>query len=181
MFVFYLAQISRCGDQLVTYSLKKLSFVGVDQRMTEQRHEVICHDYKVSACFRCPEVVSHKVVNGEVMLQFLDPVLRIRSSAVQVIYNPGRQAEIGDKTAVTVSAEIVLVPEQIQLPDLLAGGIRPFLYFLSDHYYSSGLAPAGRAVCRFGYFQTVRQLHPCVFMGEAVLDAVIEPAGYDIV
>ena len=83
--------------------------------------------------------------------------------------------------AVTVSAEIVPVLEKLQLPDLLACGVGTFLYFLSDHYNASRLVPAVRLICRFGYFKPIRQLYPYFFVGEAVLDAVVEAAGYNIV
>lgn len=181
MLVFSSAQIGRCGNQLVTYCLEKLLLVGIDQSMSEERHEIVCHDYKVSTCLCRPKVVGDKVVDGEVILQFLNPVLRIRSSAIRIVYNLCRQSEIGDKTAVTVSAEIVPVLEKLQLPDLLSGGVGTFLYFLSDHYDASRLVPAVRLICRFGYLKPISQLCPYLFVGEAVLDAVVETAGYNIV
>lgn len=82
MLVFCSAPISRCRNQLVTYCFEKLLLVGIDECMAEQRHEVVCHDDKVSTCFRRPEVVGDKVVDGEVILQFLDPILGIRPSAI---------------------------------------------------------------------------------------------------
>lgn len=73
--------------------------------MAEQRHEIVCHDYKVSTCLCSPKVVGDKVIAGEVILQFLDPVLRIRSSAIRIVYYLDRKDEFGDKTAVTVFAD----------------------------------------------------------------------------
>ena len=115
--------------------------------MEEERYEVVCHDYKVSACFCRPKVAGDKVVYGEVIFQFLDLVLGICSSAIRIVYNLGRQSEIGDKTAVTVFAEIVSALEKLQLSDLFAGDVRTFRYFLSDHYNALWLVPAVRPVC----------------------------------
>ena len=50
--------------------------------MAEQRHEVVCHDNEVPACLGRPEVVRDKVIDGEIIFQFLDPVLGIRPSAI---------------------------------------------------------------------------------------------------
>ena len=50
--------------------------------MSEQRHKVICHYNETPTCLCCPEVMCDKIINGEIILQFLYSVLRIRSSAI---------------------------------------------------------------------------------------------------
>ena len=68
--------------QLVLDSLQKFLLVGINQRMSEQRHEVICHDNEIPTCFCCPEVICDKIIDGEIILQFLYPIFRIRPSAI---------------------------------------------------------------------------------------------------
>ena len=68
--------------QLVPDSLQKFLLVGINQRMSEQRHEVICHDNEIPTCLFCPEVICDKIIDGEIILQFLYPIFRIRPSAI---------------------------------------------------------------------------------------------------
>lgn len=48
MLVFCSSQIGWRRYQLVSDSLQKFFLVGIDQRMSEQRHEVICHDNDIA-------------------------------------------------------------------------------------------------------------------------------------
>ena len=82
MLVFCSSQIGWCRYQLVSDSLQKFLLVGIDQRMSEQRHEVICHDNEIPTRLCCPEVICDKVIDGEIILQFFYSILRIRSSAI---------------------------------------------------------------------------------------------------
>ena len=71
MLVFCSSQIGWCRYQLVSDSLQKFLLVGIDQRMSEQQHEVICHDNEIPTCLCCPEVICDKVIDGEIVLLFL--------------------------------------------------------------------------------------------------------------
>ena len=72
------SQIGWRRYQLVSDSLQKFFLVGIDQRMSEQRHEVICHDNEIPTCLCCPEVICDKVIDGEIILQFFYPKSVIR-------------------------------------------------------------------------------------------------------
>lgn len=78
MLVFCSSQIGWRRYQLVSDSLQKFFLVGIDQRMSEQRHEVICHDNEIPTCLCCPEVICDKVIDGEIILQFFYPKSVIR-------------------------------------------------------------------------------------------------------
>ena len=80
MLVFCSPQIGWCRYQLVPDSLQKLLLVGINQRMSEQRHEVICHDNEIPTCFSRSKVICHKIIDGEIILQFLYPKSVIRKS-----------------------------------------------------------------------------------------------------
>lgn len=148
--------------------------------MTEQGHEVVCHDDEIATGLRCPEVVRHEVVYREIVLELLDPVLGVGPAPVRVIYNLGGQCKIRDEAAVSVFPEILLIPKKLELPDLLARCLRPLLNLLPYHDDTPRTVPMLRLVSGFRYFQTVCHLHPCLLMRQAVLDAVVEPAGYDV-
>ena len=130
MLVFCSPQIGWRRYQLVSDSLQKFLLVGINQRLSEQRHEVICHDNEISTCFSRPEVVCHKIIDGEIILQFLYPILRIRPSAIWVTYDLGRQVKVCYKAAVSVFSKIFLILKKIQLLDLLSCSFGAFLDFL---------------------------------------------------
>ena len=112
MLVFCLSQIDWCWYQLITDGLKELFFVGINKGMAEQWHEIIGHDNKIPASLGRPEVVGDKVIYGEVVFQFLDPVLGIHPSTIRIIHYLGRQFKVGDETVVTLFAEIILIFEK---------------------------------------------------------------------
>ena len=82
MLIFCSPQIGWRQYQLIPDSLQKLLHVGINQRMSEQQHEVISHDNEIPTCFSRSEVICHKIIDGEIILQFLYPVLRNRPSAI---------------------------------------------------------------------------------------------------
>ena len=181
MLVFCSTQIGWRRYQLVPDSLQKFLLVEIDQRMSEQRHKVICHYNEIPTCLCCPEVICDKIIDGEITLQFLYPVLRIRPSAICVIYDFGWQIKVCYKATVSVFTEIFLVLEKLQLLDLLSRSFRALLNFLPDHHNTSCLLPTICLIGGFGYFQSFCQLYPFAFMGKTVLYAIIETAGYDVV
>ena len=73
--VFCPTQIGWHRYQLVSDSLQKFLLVRIDQRMSEQRHEVVCHYNEISTCLCCLEIICDKIINREITFQFLYPIL----------------------------------------------------------------------------------------------------------
>ena len=57
-----------------------MALLGVDDGMSEETDEVVCHDDKGVAGFGSPEVLGRELVGREVVLDLLDPVLRVSPS-----------------------------------------------------------------------------------------------------
>lgn len=138
MLVFCPPQIGWCRYQLVSDSLQKLLFVGIDQCMSEQRHEVICHYNEISTCLCRPEVICDKIIDGEIILQFLYPVHRIRPSRYES-YTFGWQFKVCYKATVSVFSGIFSILKKLQLSDLLSCSFGALVYFLPDHHNASCL------------------------------------------
>lgn len=87
--------------------------------MAEEGEENVGKDDEVRASHGCPEVVGHKTVEGEVILEFFDPVLGVRPSAVGFVNHSHGQAEIGHEAAAAVFPEVRMVLEQAELFTIL--------------------------------------------------------------
>lgn len=62
-----------------------MTLLGIDDSMSEETDEIVCHDNKRVAGFSSPEVLGRELVSREVVLDFLDSVLRVCPSAIEVI------------------------------------------------------------------------------------------------
>ena len=125
--------------QLVPDSLQKFLLVGINQRMSEQRHEVICHDNEIPTCLCCPEVIcdkNHRWRNhSSVPLSyFQNPPFRD-----MIHYNLGWQVKVCYKAAVSVFSDFFLILKKLQLLNLLSCSFWVLIYFLPDNHNASGL------------------------------------------
>ena len=141
MLVFCSPQIGWRWYQLVPNCFQKFLLVGINQRMSEQRHKVICHYNETPVCLCCPEVMCDKIINGEIILQFLLFCFSESApSAIWVIYNLDRQVKVGYEAAVSVFPEIFPILEKIQLLDLFSRsflGASQFLAWSSQRIWVS--------------------------------------------
>ena len=62
-----------------------MTLLGIDDSMPEETDEVVRHDNKGVAGFGSPEVLGRELVSREVVLDFLDSVLRVSPSAIEVV------------------------------------------------------------------------------------------------
>ena len=70
-----------------------MTLLGVDDGMSEETDEVVCHDDKGVAGFGSPKVLGRELVSREVVLDFLDSVLRVCPSAIEVVNGLCRQCQ----------------------------------------------------------------------------------------
>lgn len=143
--------------------------------------EVVCHDDEVGAGLICPEAMHSELVNQEVVFDFLDSVLRVGSSPIQVIYDSHGQVHVGDETTVAVAGQISYVGKKRELFNLLSGCFRPLINLLANHHDTPLLFPIKAAVGALGNVYPFSKAYPFALIGELVLDAVVEAACNDIV
>lgn len=79
-------------------------FVGHDE--SEERVKIICHDDEVRAGFVSSKSVYGELVGREVVLDFLDSILRVYTSAICIVDNLHWQCHIGKKTAVPIIGKV---------------------------------------------------------------------------
>ena len=92
-FISFLFEICRNTEYLVPDGLKEMTLLGIDDSMSEETDEIVCHDNKRVAGFSSPEVLGRELVSREVVLDFLDSVLRVCPSAIEVIDGLCRQCQ----------------------------------------------------------------------------------------
>lgn len=84
--------------------------------MSEETDEVVCHDNKGVTGFGSPEVLGREFVGREVVLDFLDSVLRVSPSAIEVVDGLCGQCQRSDEAAVAVVPQFGYVREEFHLP-----------------------------------------------------------------
>jgi hypothetical protein len=110
-----LSDISCEGKELITYGFQKGLARGIYQSMAEEAHEIIGHNNEISAGFTGPKVMQVELVDEEIMFEFFDAVLRIRSPPIEIIDYADGKGEIGDITTVAIVTQLVIIREELQL------------------------------------------------------------------
>ena len=77
----------------------------------EERVKIIRHDDEVRACFVSPKSVYGELVDREVILDFLDSILRVCTSAICIVDNLHWQCHIGNETAVPIIGKVDYIRE----------------------------------------------------------------------
>ena len=75
MLVFWLGEVGRSIYELISEGFQETLLWRVDKFVAEEGEELVGKDDEVPASLCCPEIVGHKAVDGEVGLEFFDPVL----------------------------------------------------------------------------------------------------------
>ena len=92
-----------------------MALLRVDNGMSEETDEVVCHDNKGVTGFGSPEVLGREFVGREVVLDFLDSVLRVSPSAIEVVDGLCGQCQRSDEAAVAVVPQFGYVREEFRL------------------------------------------------------------------
>ena len=154
--------------------------------MSEETDEVVRHDNKGVADFGSPGVLGRELVSREVVLDFLDSVLRVSPSAIEVVDGLCGQCQRSDEAAVAVVPQFGYVREEFHLPRgldllyILACGLGSLVYFLSDHNDATGLLPVLCLIGALRNMNAICHLRPFSLRSQMYLDRVIEAACYDI-
>ena len=92
-----------------------MTLLGIDDSMPKETDEVVRHDNKGVAGFGSPKVLGREFVGREVVLDFLDSVLRVSPSAIEVVDGLCGQCQRSDEAAVAVVPQFGYVREEFRL------------------------------------------------------------------
>ena len=102
--------------------------------LTEQTHQIVSQHNHIQRRLGTVKIVDIETVKTKIILEFLNPIFRIRSLLIKIPYLLGWQNQIGNKTMISIMVVNVVA---LKKPQLLACRFRPLLNLLPpDHTVS---------------------------------------------
>ena len=138
--------------------------------MAEKRQKIVGHHAEAKGGFGGEEIFETEVIGSKVVLELLDPVLRIGPAVVEPEDLDGRKPQVADKEAVTIGRII-----EESLPGGFGKGIQAFAY----HHIFSLLSIQGLKF-HIADLQSGNYFAPLSQSPHQVFEVLVETDGDDV-